>query len=365
MKPCNKVRMAIGLLLLAASALVLPAQAANEPTIGKPMYGVWPLDPAVKSLAPLDSVLTVPHWTNSFKVKDVTYNYRMVGTSPFSGSATTTVPVQLVPLKFVFANGTELDGSLKINAVKNSPLFMATTFSSGTTQYVDAVQRAEFWTVVNSKSPNYHLLLGEPDILPAKTVMVPSNMGVQFTAAGGQQVGLVDLDWFSAQLSRIFRTAHLSPTSLAMLVDYNVFFYANHDIRECCVLGFHGAYASSRTRINTFAFAAYSDPGLFLMEDITALSHEVAEWANNPFLSNQVPIWANPGTNKCFSNLLEVGDPIAVLKDLSFPVPANGATYHLQDVAGISWFAHQVPSMQQNGKYSFTGSLASVPGKCQ
>ena len=90
MKPGNKVRMAIGLLLLAASALVLPAQAANEPTIGKPMYGVWPLDPAVKSLAPLDSVLTVPHWTNSFKVKDVTYNYRMVGTSPFSGSATTT-----------------------------------------------------------------------------------------------------------------------------------------------------------------------------------------------------------------------------------------------------------------------------------
>ena len=131
-------------------------------------------------------------------------------------------------------------------------------------------------------------------------------------------------------------------------------------------------------KVQTFVYAAYGDPRDYPgfdsrgnadptegIADIHGLSHEVAEWANNPFLSNQVPIWANPGTNKCFSNLLEVGDPIAVLKDLSFPVPANGATYHLQDVAGISWFAHQVPSMQQNGKYSFTGSLASVPGKCQ
>ena len=91
-------------------------------------------------------------------------------------------------------------------------------------------------------------------------------------------------------------------------------------------------------------------------EDIAALSHEIAEWYNNPFVSNMVPPWETPPAYPC-NNRLEVGDPL-----VGTTFADNG--YHLQDEAFLSWFARQVPSMGLGGMYSFLGTLTAPPPIC-
>ena len=98
------------------------------------------------------------------------------------------------------------------------------------------------------------------------------------------------------------------------------------------------------------------------------MSHEVAEWINDPFVNNIVPGWSipvNPGY--CVSDLLEVGDPIDSFSNASFPVTLNGKTYHPQDEAYFSWFAHQSPSKALHHQYSYISpeKLRAPPPHCQ
>jgi len=90
--------------------------------------------------------------------------------------------------------------------------------------------------------------------------------------------------------------------------------------------------------------------------DIAALSHEIAEWFNDPFSSNMVPPWEAPPDYPC-TNLLEVGDPVG---DITF----TQAGYHLQDEVFLSWFARQVPSIGIGGMYSYLGSVTAPPPVC-
>src|SRR6202011_504357 len=46
----------------------------------------------------------------------------------------------------------------------------------GTTQYIDAFQRGNFWSTVASHS-SYHVFLGAPVILPTQTINVPPALG--------------------------------------------------------------------------------------------------------------------------------------------------------------------------------------------
>jgi hypothetical protein len=45
--------------------------------------------------------------------------------------------------------------------------------------------------------------------------------------------------------------------------------------------------------------------------DTVILSHELAEWVNDPFVNNPTPAWGNTGqvVGACQNNL-EVGDPL-------------------------------------------------------
>jgi len=110
----------------------------------------------------------------------------MIGTDPAKGSATTTVPFVIIPLAIRFSDGTVLDPTKPIQAAcggkstalaltENSPLFQDINWKSGTsdvgtTQYMDAFQRATFWKTVKNKAPNYHLLLGKPTVTKTVTV---------------------------------------------------------------------------------------------------------------------------------------------------------------------------------------------------
>ena len=94
------------------------------------------------------------------------------------------------------------------------------------------------------------------------------------------------------------------------------------------------------------------------------LSHEVAEWINDPYVSNLVLPWRDPASGVCFNNLLEVGDPVEFLPNPSFTVRTDGRTYHVTDTAGISWFAHDIPSRELGGAYSYNANLTTFSTLC-
>ena len=123
----------------------------------------------------------------------------------------------------------------------------------------------------------------------------------------GVLIGLVDADWFKSSLRHIINTMHLPASTLPIFLSRNVFLYSDGNLMHCCILGGHGA--GSPTGVGggslngkdakawrTFVFAAYISPGSFPgfpapnrgLSDIHALSHEVAEWMNDPFGVNKV-----------------------------------------------------------------------------
>src|SRR5207237_6459964 len=93
------------------------------------------------------------------------------------------------------------------------------------------------------------------------------------------------------------------------------------------------------------------------VSSLGAMPHEVAEWLNDPFYTNNVPKWVVPGGTKCGGHQLEVVDPVT-----SHDFTVNG--YAMDDVAFYSWFSRDVPSIGINGQYDLTGALSGPAFVC-
>jgi hypothetical protein len=156
--------------------------------------------------------------------------------------------------------------------------------------------------------------------------------------------------------------------------------------------GFHGANSNNslgqlksngNAPVNTFAWATWVSPaagadpngGLFWSnQDVNVVSHEISEWANDPFINNTVESW--PFLGFC-SNLLETGDPVDsagfAIGTNTFrqgPDPLGTQTadgfYHPQDEAFLPWFMRLSPNNISEptqtpspsiGRYTFMGDL--------
>ena len=134
---------------------------------------------------------------------------------------------------------------------------------------------------------------------------------------------------------------------------------------DCCVYGYHGSYNSASGH-NTYAFSNWIAAGLVSNgnADVYTMSHEVSEWAADPFVNNVVPTWNQPNGATCFNNLLEVGDPVEAMTKPWYTIKVGTVTYHPSDIAGLSWFSHASPSTQQNGLYSYKGYLKTPNTTC-
>src|SRR5262245_29301758 len=145
-----------------------------------------------ESVRPESTTNTIPYWSDSFSYQGLEFKYKMVGTDPKKGSKTTVIPTEIIPLRFVFPDGqvfdasTDIvDGQTAIQGIINSPIFQNYDFviggtEVGNTQYGDAFQRANFWDSVSTRGRNYHVLLGQPTVLPTQTIIVPPGMGSYF-----------------------------------------------------------------------------------------------------------------------------------------------------------------------------------------
>lgn len=373
----RRISICAALLVLTVAALPVRSRAANSDGIGKPIYTVQPAkDLRARGEEPRSPVITVPTWSSKFtfsvKGQEKTFPYTMVGTSPWAGSSTTRIPVQVIPIALIFSNGRTLDGGNRLASTLESPIFRPFQSQTGFTQFGDAVGRASFHSVVQNRSPNWHVLLKEPNVLSTQNITVPAESGLEFTGSvSGAPIGLVDLEWFGKQVESLLKAVNPDPRTLTIFLTYNTFLFSGNP-GHCCIVGYHSALASpgpgNARNVHTFVWATYNDPHIFAapLQDITALSHEIAEWYSDPLVSNVVPAWVQPGSSTCFSNILEVGDPLELFPDLSFRVSLDGHEYHPQDVSLFSWFARQSPSIGLNGRYSYRGGKLTSPAPtCQ
>lgn len=318
--------------------------------------------------------LSIPAWSTTAG----SYTYQMVGQSPFtSTSGATTIPAPIVPVILTFSDGSVFDPTAvdKVCSATGSatalmtasPLFNKSTFSVGgsateSDTYIDYFQRANFWQYVGTNA-NYHINL-TPSVTAPLKLTVPSASGKTSTPTGGSacsKTGLVDINWLDAQLTGAgFQTAGVSALALPLFTLYNVVMY-DTTASNCCILGYHSV-ANSGSAIQTYAVGEFDATGNFgSTTDIAAFSHEIGEWLDDPLGSNSTPAWGNTGQVSGCQSDLEVGDPLSGTEKT---ISLNSFTYHVQELAFVSWFYGQKPSSGLNGWYSSFGKFQSPANAC-
>src|SRR5262249_25470250 len=241
--------------------------------------------------------------------------------------------------------------------VQQSPLFLSHDYTMngvnvGPTQYIDAFQQANFWSLVGGMA--YHTLLSTTT-LPLIPLSVPPGSGQTVrpgTSGRCGNIGLVEVNWFDQWLTGTlfpaFAAQGVNPTTFPIIVLSNVVLYDTVPSR-CCFLGYHGAVGAVP---QTYAVVEFDTTGAFgtQTQDTVALSHEIAEWMDDPLAANLTPPWGSIGQVQTCENDLEVADPLSGTPFPSVTMP-NGYAYHLQELAFFSWF-FGAPSLGAGGLFS-------------
>jgi hypothetical protein len=343
-----------------------------------------------KALAQSAAGTTVTMWHRNVIDGGTTYTYTMVGKNPFvtGTSNTATTQIYVVPVKLVFtsfsnytadpsaADACDSGAKTDLYRLQNSPLFKTTSWYFGGTstgaasQYIDAFQRAEFWKFANPSgaNPSYNDNLGVPHVTP--TIQVPVTGGDVVAGTCGN-IGLMDFatwdNYLQTQLFPLLDAQSFAPpgNSLVIFLLTNTVLYQG-TTSNCCILGYHSAFTNPNAggATQTYISAEYDTNRSFTaVEDVSAMSHEIGEWMNDPLGNNPTPSWGNIGqVSGCQANL-EVGDPLSGSNMVAYMSGTN-FTYHVQELAFFSWFYHQKPSLGINGWYSDNDGLETPAAAC-
>jgi len=373
----------------------------------------------------LPTTRTVAHWWGSTldPHNGITYGYNMVGADPnnCSGSACDkTIEADITPL-IVNIDGLTFSGNDVLAATLASPQFALNDYGStpfatagaanqprgpgGTLsqtqagqplQLEDATMRSQF---NKGGSANYHVRL-HANTKPAVVINVPNNQGVLLESGRGVVFADINISWWSGQIKNLESTA--DPTHLPIYLTDDVLLHIGKDVFNCCVIGYHGtratgygtgsANSNGNAKVQTFAWATYLSPGVYArpaggtdwaLQDIHAISHEIAEWGDDPFVNNTVEPWLTPTAPQygC-TGVLETGDPVVAIgfakgtntfRQGTNPNGSQSADgyYHPEDEALLPWFMRSAPNTISEptqtastniGRYTFMGDLNPFPG---
>jgi len=333
----------------------------------------------------LAHVRSVPNFQGSFTSRGKTWPFTMIGAPP-SGGATINVPARIAAVSLRLQNAdlvtfTTVSVIGFENPTLNSPNFRLASYSSGTgIQFADAVQRAEFFHAMKS---TWHTVLSPATIVQLVTLTVPrfttivlngrkTQVRTYFTgkSSDGHTVVFLLDQFFDQQIFNIavkqINAGHFTTGAMNVALFPNTFLYSVNSsggMGECCVLGFHTYFTDNAQPTESrwvFAFASWISPGIFSggFRDVTALSHEISEAFDDPFVNNRVPAWQFPNQPGTCQDDLEIGDPIEVLSNVAFPVAISGVTYHPQTEALLQWFEQKSPSNAINGAFSYPNTKA-------
>jgi len=373
---------------------------------GKHFHQLNALPPLTQKLeAPALAGSTIPTYSYSVvsPVDGKTYSGQIIGVNPSARPAhATVIPTIVVPVRLTFQYSSTTRfifdptagdpgclgaGRTAFSLTQQSPLINDVRFvfggtNVGTTQYIDAFQRANFWSAVSaSGGGTYHTLLGFAP-MPLQSVTVssansgsPNGTVFSFSGQCGTNtsnvnapglMGVMNINFFNPVAVSLIAKLGITPNSFVIFLLYNVVMSNGNPTitNNCCFVGYHSV-TGTQTGTQTYGVAEFEGrnqtifPGV---ADVSPLSHEIGEWMNDPQVNNLTPAWL---LGSGCQGIYEVGDPLNQI--LMPPVKmSNGFTYHLQELAFFSWFYRLSPSGGVNGWYSDNGSLTSDAGPvCQ
>ena len=333
------------------------------------------------------NVITVPNFEQSFVSRGKTWHLSMIGGSPTNG-ASTSIPAHIVTISLKLQNAnlvsfTTIPVAPFVAPTLNSPNFQAATYSSGAAiQFGDAVQRAEFF---HKMKAGWHTILNPVAIVHSLTITVPrfttvnvngfsTQVQTYFTskASDGHTVVFLLDQFFNQQIFNVvaneINARRFTTGALNIALFPNTFLFSLNNsggVGACCVLGYHTYFTDTAPKESRwiFAFASWTSPGVFSgFQDVTALSHEISESLNDPFVDNLVPAWQYPNQSSTCQDNLETGDPVEVLSTSMFPVKVSGMIYHPQTEALLQWFEQKSTSSAINNAFSYPNTKALIRG---
>ena len=367
-----------------------------------PAKKMAPTASAAARLAPLISVTPlIPNKSFDYTVTASpalgggVYTGTILGRNPLNnGKTTTTIPTQIVPLVITINDGTTVHtydptapdtcipgNPTDISVISASPVFQNNPWTMngvtiGNTQYIDAFQRAQFWSKVQGTP--YHLMLSSSVLGSQRLIFsgpASSGSGTNNDAAalfgGCGFIGVVNVN----DLDKAVQALITGP--LAPMVNAGTFpLFFTKDVvsadpgdnlfSDCCILGYHSGL-SVGLNLQIYGLFSIDSTGGFGTGYTDTISHEIAEAVNDPTTNNPTPSWGNIGqTVGTCQNNLEVGDPLSEgfgTPSTPFPVVgSNGLTYSVQELAFYSWFFGSTGlGVGAGGGFSNHGSFQAGP----
>jgi hypothetical protein len=352
-------------LALLAGAVAMPFAAGAAPSWSgpgtpAPMFMHPAPGPAVQYRTGHQPSGSLAQWNGSFT--DLTghnITYTMVGSDPAASNTDTHIKTFIIPVVFIYgaSNGNQtLDPTAAstggwgrksvIKALLKSPIFdpgadfMSSSIDCGTSQYIDAWQRCNFWSS--------HTILDYTKVKKLKPLSItvsPSQGSIITNPFGSGTVGTYSYSAFQGQVSSYIsgHSQYITPDTFPLFISYDVYLTSG----GCCIGGYHtrlGAHGTGQT----YGYSTYVDhPGSF-SGDVGAIAHEVGEWLDDPFVDNHV---------NCNDNsIMEVGDPLENNAHYgTFPVSLNGHTWNPQSLVFIPYFGAPT-SISANGYYALHGT---------
>ena len=269
--------------------------------------------------------------------------------------------------------------NVPLTILSRSPIFKNVNYTFGgtdvsTTQYEDAVQRSSFWQLIDKSS--YHTRFSPVTVLLPFVVDVPAARGLSlnanvfeptFSMCGTE--GIVDIDFLDAvAVSELTKLPGVNPGTFPMFMLYNasMSFGDPTNLGNCCAGGYHSINPAGPITFQAYSPFDFDVSGFFVSSanDTAIISHEAAEWMNDPYLVNATPAWGNTGQVVGCQGNLEVGDPLTGSLAPRIAMP-NGFTYNLQELAFFSWF-FGAPSKGIHGWFSNNATFQTDAGPpCQ
>lgn len=353
------------------------------------------IDHRQPNVSPIDQLNTIATFDGAFVAQagpdtDEDFRFTMAGNNPRLGG-TTVFPGLILETSWQLLNA---DGSVFMNVpfapfekvFLESPNFEPLDYRSGhNIEFEDAVHRAQFFNAMKS---DWHSLI-VPQVVDKVTVQVPFFVNVQLrngnviqarsyftgTAADGSTFVLMLSPLFNAIFdqneSNEINLGNFRTNAMNMSLFPNTFLFNLNQNNPnvpggCCVLGFHTYFANFDGKFPQHRYisqyASWISPGIFGggFQDVTALSHELAESFGNPFISNPAPNWQFPGepaNAAVCQNNLEEGDPIEVLPNATTAIEVKEGKfeflYHPQNIPLLQWFEMGATSSAIDGAFSF------------
>ena len=302
-----------------------------------------------------------------------TYTSTIVGTSPFattlSGTAINAVVVPItVTIKSTTFDPTTPDPCDSVPAqtrfyysplANNVPNLTILGTNVGTTQFTNGFRRAEFWSAIGTAKGSAYQnainfafpYLGRVHRLRPLT---PRRLDCECANQSGctSTMGVLPPGWMKNHLeATVIPTLQswgvISPASFVIFLFRNVVEAESVDGNGNPV-GFRlGYHAATGNPTQTYAAVDWDTVNFFGSADASVASHEIAEWMDDPLLTNATPPWGKVGQvqvsasnpSGCISQW-ETGDPLTgkLMPVIKVPADPFQFSYHMQELAYFGFF---------------------------